>query len=140
MMASSPSPRGRLAMLLGALVLLPACFSSEPAPMEPDGDPVTVTIEMTDGLVFDPSSVTIRVGDTVEWVNASGTVHTATADPALAANPDNVLLPAGAEPFDSGVLSPGGRFSHTFTVAGEYRYVCLPHEFAGMIGTVTVNE
>src|SRR5690606_37858162 len=73
-------------------------------------------------------------------VNASSMVHTATADPALAANPDNVQLPAGAEPFDSGFLTAGQRFSYTFTVAGEYRYVCLPHEFAGMIGTITVNE
>ncbi|HLT46225.1 MAG TPA: plastocyanin/azurin family copper-binding protein [Rubricoccaceae bacterium] len=130
--------RALLALL--SLALLPACFSSEPAPTEPIDDPATVTVEMTDGLVFDPSPVTISVGDTVEWVNASSMVHTATADPALAANPDNVQLPAGAEPFDSGFLTAGQRFSYTFTVAGEYRYVCLPHEFAGMIGTITVNE
>ncbi len=137
-MALAASGRARMHPLLLAPLLLSACFSSEPLPPEPNGGTPAV-VEMTDALAFDPSPVTIAVGETVEWRNASSVPHTATADPSLAADPANVILPAGAEPFHSGILTAGARFRHTFTVAGTYRYVCLPHESAGMIGTVVVN-
>ncbi|MDX1418604.1 MAG: plastocyanin/azurin family copper-binding protein [Rubricoccaceae bacterium] len=128
-----------LALLFGAA--LAACFSSEPTPMEPppDGGGTTVAVTMTNTLAFDPDPVIIEVGDTVEWTNTSGVGHTVTADASLAANPDNVVLPAGAEPFDSGFLGPGATYARTFTVAGIYQYVCLPHESAGMIGQVVVT-
>jgi plastocyanin len=62
-----------------------------------------------------------------------------TADPSKAATAKNVLLPEGAQPFDSGNIDAGGTYSYTFTVPGTYRYVCLPHELAGMIGIVVVE-
>lgn len=41
----------------------------------------TVEVQMTNGLTFDPSVVTITVGDTVRWINVSNRLrHTATAD------------------------------------------------------------
>ena len=132
------SPVRRRLLLLAALALLPACFSSEPTPTEPD-EPVTATVEMTNALAFDPSPVTIHVGDTVKWTNISSVTHSVTADPALAADAADVMLPEGAEPFNSGFLNPGDEYSRTFTVAGEYRYFCIPHEFAGMVGTVIVD-
>ena len=89
---------------------------------------------------FSPSPITISVGDTIEFQNGSTGTHTVTADPALALVPSNVELPVGAEPFNSGRLTPGKTFSHTFTVAGNYRYVCLPHEKMGMKGAVVVTE
>ncbi|MFC7135955.1 plastocyanin/azurin family copper-binding protein [Halobaculum litoreum] len=55
--------------------------------------------------------------------------------------------PGGAEPFASyegeqhfAILPPGATFEHTFTVPGEYVYVCVPHAGQGMIGTVRVSE
>jgi plastocyanin len=69
----------------------------------------------------------------------SSEVHTVTGDPSLAAVPANVQLPAGAQAFDSGAVQPGSTYTLTFTVPGTYRYVCLPHEGAGMLGTVIVN-
>ena len=56
-----------LAPVALAAVLLPACFSSEPTPMEPidDGGGLTASVEMTNALAFDPSPATIRVGGTV---------------------------------------------------------------------------
>ncbi|MBD3243940.1 MAG: halocyanin [Chitinivibrionales bacterium] len=100
-------------------------------------DTAVVTMEELD---FVPSRITIDAGRTVLWKNTSPLVHTVTAVPELANNPAHVALPPGAEPFNSGNLKPGDRFAHTFTVPGEYRYFCIPHENAGMVGTVTVRE
>jgi plastocyanin len=114
------------------------CFSSDPAGT--DGGDADVTIEMTADLVYSPAAATARVGQTVRWVNDSNIPHTVTADPDLAVNPQSVMLPAGAAPFDSGLIDPGGSYTRTFTVAGTYRYFCRPHEGAGMIATIVVSE
>lgn len=98
------------------------------------------TIVMTDGLRYEPAAVTVPAGTTVTWRNTSSMVHTVTANPALANEPGHVSLPDGAKTFNSGLLQPGQSFSHTFTVPGEYRYFCIPHEGAGMLGTVTVTR
>lgn len=95
-------------------------------------------VEMTpDGFI--EQEVTISAGETVEWRNTSSVVHTATADPDLAADPANVELPEGAEPFDSGEVEPGESWSYTFEQPGTYRYICQPHEDNGMLGTVIVE-
>jgi plastocyanin len=98
------------------------------------------TVTMTDSLKFQPSQIEVPVGTTVTWNNTSSVVHTVTADPSKANDPAHVKLPEGAETFDSGMIQPGGSFSHTFETPGEYRYFCIPHEGVGMIGTVTVTE
>ena len=114
----------------------------EAAPAEPDADGAepAATVEMTDTLKFKPATVTIKAGETVEWTNPSRLRHTVTADPDKANDPKNVDLPDGAEPFDSGYIEPGGRYTHQFTVPGHYKYFCMPHEAAGMIGEVIVEE
>lgn len=91
------------------------------------------------GFRFVPSELEIQAGDTVRWVNSTRIVHTVTADPSRARRADSVRLPAEAEPFDSGFMRAGKEYTHTFTEPGEYRYFCIPHEMAGMIGTVTVK-
>ncbi|NIP80312.1 MAG: hypothetical protein GWM90_14240, partial [Gemmatimonadetes bacterium] len=93
---------------------------------------------MDNRLRFLPDTVRVAAGETVRWENPSDVVHTVTADPSRAMRPENVALPEGAERFDSGDLLPRGSFSHTFRVAGVYRYVCVPHEGAGMTGVVIV--
>jgi plastocyanin len=96
-------------------------------------------VEMTDLLTFEPATVTIAAGETVEWRNVSNVRHTATADPAEANDPEHVHLPDGAEPFNSGFVEPGGSWRHTFEVPGAYDYFCIPHEATGMLGTVIVE-
>lgn len=128
----------RLAALLPAVLVLAACFSSDPVETGDGG--ADVTIEMTGELVYEPAAATVRVGDTVRWVNVSNAPHTVTADPDVAVNPQSVMLPAGAAPFDSGLISPGGSYTRTFSVPGTYRYFCRPHEGAGMIATLIVTE
>ena len=117
---------------------LAACGISGPAHTDPPPPEVdaTVTMGFTD---FNPETVTIPAGGTVQWRNTSPITHTVTSDATLARDPANVALPAGAQPFHSGDVDAGQVWSHTFTVPGTHRYVCLPHERQGMIGTVIVR-
>lgn len=107
-------------------------------PAMPAGE-AAAKVQMTDLLVFEPALVTIKVGQIVEWKNASFVVHTVTADPAQAAYQKSVHLPEGAEPFDSDRLLPDAIYRRTFTVPGTYRYFCKPHESTGMIGEIVVE-
>jgi plastocyanin len=59
---------------------------------------------------FNPTPLTVRVGDTVTWRNTSDDDH-------------NVR----GGPVDSPVLHPGNTFSFTFTKAGTIDYVCDLH-------------
>ncbi|MGD2071483.1 MAG: plastocyanin/azurin family copper-binding protein [Gemmatimonadota bacterium] len=98
-----------------------------------------LVVEMDDRLRFLPDTVRVTPGGTVEWRNTSRLVHTVTADPELAADPESVVLPEGAATFDSGFMDPGATFRHTFDVEGTYRYVCLPHQPV-MFGVVIVGS
>lgn len=103
-------------------------------------DHATVAVNTTDGgrEHFSPHVTRITVNGTVTWVLESGS-HTATAY-----HPDNDqprLVPHGTEAWDSGILSEEGEtFEHTFDTEGVYHYYCIPHENAGMIGTVIVGD
>lgn len=94
-------------------------------------------------LRFVPETVTIAVGDTVSWTFESAG-HNVTSLPGASGKVRN---PEGAEPFASyegdrhfSINEVGTTFEHTFTVAGEYIYVCAPHEDQGMVATVVVEE
>lgn len=112
----------------------------EPAANDAEPSGPAVIAGMTNSLEFTPPEVTISVGETVLWRNGSDVQHTVTADRDKVSNPEKMHLPEGAEPFDSGTLQPGEEWSYTFEVPGRYQYVCLPHEAAGMIGEVIVEE
>lgn len=88
------------------------------------------TVEMTDGHQFKPREITVDVGETVSWKNTSKDVHTVSVD---------TELPPGVQPFHSGDVAPGASWSHTFSAAGTYSYVCRHHKDHGMTGTVTVR-
>jgi len=110
--------------------------STAPARIKP-----AVVVNMTgELLVFEPAVIEIRAGQTVTWTNSSSReVHTVTADPRQATNGQDVELPKGAQPFDSGYMKPGQTFQHTFRTPGTYRYVCTLHEVQHMIGTIIVK-
>lgn len=106
----------------------------------------TTTVDMTDGLKFEPRTVTITVGDTVDWVTTGSVAHSVTAY--------EEELPDGAAYFASGEFDgeraarqayPDGSvgrdetYSHTFETPGEFPYFCIPHE-SGMVGTVVVES
>lgn len=88
---------------------------------------------------FQPKTVTVSAGQTVEWVNTAGDPHTVTLEPDKALVPADVALPKNAQPFDSGTISAGMSFSHTFRTPGTYRYFCTLHEGNGMVGEVIVK-
>ena len=107
----------------------------------PESDaPADAEVTMDNQLRFLPDTVRIRAGQTIRWRNTSDLMHTVTADPGRAARRVNVRIPEDAAPFHSGELPPGAAWSHTFRVPGVYAYVCLPHELAGMVGVVIVQE
>ena len=116
-----------------------------------DGDGGGVTVDMTDELVFDPDSITVSVGDTVTWETVGNVGHSVTAyedripdgaayfasggfDSEQAAR--DAYVPGDTE---AGDVPDGESWSHTFETAGTYEYFCIPHESAGMVGTVEVQ-
>jgi plastocyanin len=91
------------------------------------------------GEEFQPAKVTISAGQSVEWRNTSGDPHTVTLVPDKALLRSDAALPGNAQPFDSGTISGGMSFIHTFTAPGTYRYFCTLHEGNGMVGEVIVR-
>jgi plastocyanin len=97
------------------------------------------TIVMGNDNLYKPNTLEVAKGTTVTWDNTSAVQHTVTFDPSKVANASNVALPSGAQPFDSGFIDPKKKYTHTFDTVGTYKYVCIPHEGTGMIGTITVK-
>lgn len=111
-----------------------------PASMaQPEPAPVKI-IQMNDDMpMYQPNSIVITAGQTVEWHNHGQVSHSVVDDAARAAKPDDALLPSGVDKFNSGNVMPGGTYRHTFTVPGRYRYFCMSHELDDMVGEVIVR-
>ena len=73
-------------------------------------------------FAFSPSSLTVKVGDTVMWTNSDSATHT---------------VVAGDGSFKSGNLGQGASYQFTFKAAGTYAYKCGIHP--SMTGTVVVQ-
>ncbi|MEF8856466.1 MAG: plastocyanin/azurin family copper-binding protein [Haloplanus sp.] len=108
-----------------------------------DGD-----VGMT-AVAFEPATITVSAGDEVVWYNNSARAHSITAyedgipaDAAYFATGGFDSERAAREAWDgmSGSITTGETFSHTFEVSGTYSYFCIPHERAGMVGQVVVEE
>lgn len=107
------------------------------------GGPKTVAVGPEKKLRFEPETIEVSVGTTVDFVFESPG-HNVTSLPGASPKCKN---PDGAEPFASyegknhfSVNEVDTTYSHTFEVPGEYVYVCAPHAGQGMVGTVTVTE
>jgi plastocyanin len=117
---------------------------------------------------FLPHTITVRVGDSVEWTNLEAvTGHTVTfgiepddpnSPPSANVSDDfdgarHAFIGSAADNVHSGVLrntlqdrlglaqTPLGvtRFRVTFTAPGTFRYICALHDDLGMVGTVIVE-
>ena len=85
---------------------------------------------------FEPSEITVQPGDTVRFVQTGAMPH----------NVDFRVMPEGTDlgdakmgpflttPDETYDVVIDGRFA-----AGEHGFVCTPHEFMGMKGTLTVE-
>ena len=76
-------------------------------------------------FAFQPSSIAILPGDSVQWNNSGPSPHSTTSDT------------GSAQAWDSGVLSVGGTYTVTFNNAGSFAYHCSVH--STMHGTVVVG-
>jgi len=106
--------------------------------MEEPSGPQTVSVDIPSGTSVPgceetnecwlPSSVTIQMGDTVEWINSDTAAHTVTGG-----------LPADGPSgvFDSSLVLAGAQYAFTFEEAGSYDYFCMVHPW--MVGDVQVN-
>ena len=92
-----------------------------------------VTVGPNGNLVFMPSSITIHRGDTVQWMWGSGGYYS----PMHSSTSGTPGHPNGL--WDSGLLSAGDTFTHTFNTAGTFPYYCTVHgQCCNMVGTVSV--
>ena len=104
-----------LFLTLAGVLGLTACSGEAVA----DGPAATVRVE---NMSYSPESVTIKEGETVEWIfDDNGLPHDVVDDDGL---------------FESELLTEGA-FSYTFDEAGTYSYHCTPHPM--MVGTVVVE-
>jgi plastocyanin len=90
-------------------------------------------------LVFEPAKLTIKPGDTVEFVNNKVPPHNVVFDAAL--NPAKSADLAKSLSHKQLLMSPGQNVTTTFPAdapAGDYTFYCEPHRGAGMIGKITV--
>ena len=82
---------------------------------------------------FVPSSITIQLGDTIQWEPYFGLL------PTMLHTITSVNIPTGATAFDQVWQMPADTFfQYIPQVAGLYEYVCTPHIPNGMIGEFTV--
>jgi plastocyanin len=77
------------------------------------GDAASAVVALR-GMQFMPARIRIRVGDTVQWRNDDGLIHTVTAADVS---------------WDSGPLQPDGTWSRRFSEAGTFLVTCTPHPF-----------
>jgi plastocyanin len=75
-----------------------------------------------DNFAFEPASLTVAKGTTVEWINHDDVPHTVV---------ENKVR------FKSAALDTDDRFRHTFTSPGTYHYFCSVHPH--MTGEILVK-
>lgn len=95
------------------------CLSLGLFVMPAAAEDLTVSI---DNFTFSPAEVTVAPGTTVTWINNDDIPHTVVDK---------------KQAFRSKALDTEGKFSFTFTNAGDYSYFCSLHPH--MIGKVIVK-
>lgn len=91
-------------------------------------------------LQFQPKQLTIKPGDTIEWLNNKVPPHNVVFDKAK--NPTKDADLASSLSYKKLLMSPGQKQTTTFPAdapAGEYTFYCEPHRGAGMIGKIIVE-
>lgn len=84
------------------------------------------------GFTFSPASLTINLGDTIEFVLSPSHDARQVSLSTWTAN-DTTALPGGFEvPFGGGIVVP--------TSLGDIYYVCVPHASIQMKGRITVSQ
>lgn len=123
----------KLGLLLATIALLVTSFFASVAPAAAE----TYTIKMgsDSGLLqFEPSSLKIKAGDTVKWVNNKLSPHNVVVDGTKTDKDQATKLS-----HKNLLFAPGESYESTFAEPGTYSYYCEPHRGAGMVGTIVVE-
>ncbi len=122
-----------VAVLAVGALLLAGCSASRPAAgtstptasvsVTAPAAPVSGNQVNIDGFAFVPAKVTVSAGTTITWTNRDEEPHTVAASDGS---------------FHSPGMGTGATFSHTFSTAGTFDYVCSIHPM--MHGTVVVTQ
>ena len=118
--------KASLALASATLVLLAAfapiaaagfpSHASAGRPANSASDPTKVVTVVIRDFKFEPATVTVHAGETVEWKNDDFVPHTATAD-------GEAQKPA----FDSGTIHTGAAGRYVAGKKGTYDYTCTFH-------------
>ncbi|WP_277542990.1 DUF5059 domain-containing protein [Haloarcula laminariae] len=99
-------------------------------------------------VAFEPADLTVSQGDTVAWVHSAGEPHSVTAYGEEIPDGATYWASGGFDSEDAarsgwengeGAVQSGQYYTHTFETTGTHQYCCIPHEAAGMTGSVTVE-
>jgi uncharacterized surface protein with fasciclin (FAS1) repeats len=85
---------------------------------------------------YSPQSLTVSVGDTVNWINSGGFHNVNFIDNTITGVSFNNPVSFISTPTSSTAI-----YTHVFAVAGTYSYDCSVgnHAVSGMVGSITVN-
>lgn len=95
--------------------------TTEPAASAPAGGGVKISMK---NIAFSPKAVTVKVGQTITWVDDESVEHNVTAN--------------GGADFKSEDFGQGGTYKFTPKKPGEISYECTIHP--GMDGKITVVQ
>jgi plastocyanin len=93
----------------------------------------------TSMFCYNPSSLAVNVGDTVDWVNNSTASQTITRCDSSTCSGNGPGSGGQSGPTSSTISAGGGSFSFTFTSPGTYNYFCAICGYAVVHGTITVD-
>lgn len=96
----------------------------------PAGASVDASVQIAN-LRFSPSSVTIQAGETVTWSHADGSTPHSVTGSGFNSSPGCTTTNLDA------CMHGGDSYSHTFSSAGTFPYVCNVH--SNMTGTIVVE-
>ena len=109
-------PKHRLTMIAGAGLVAVSLLLFNPGRVEAGSvAPNVVTVEIHN-FAFQPATVTVHPGDTIEWKNEDSAPHTATAE-------------TPKPGFDSGVIQSGKSWRYDAPEKGTYNYICKIHPY-----------
>jgi len=138
----------RAVMLAMAMVTAGAVsLSAQAHPATGAGATVRIQMHQVGSrYMFEPSNVTIKVGDVLEFVNVNGFPHNVQFEPskipAGAADVLNRAMPNRMGPLASPMFTTANqtyRISFAGAPVGTYDFFCLPHKALGMTGRITVQ-
>jgi len=123
-----------IALLMGLVGTAPVHNADLPR------EPETIIVKMVDKspteYVFEPAAITARPGDVIQFVQTGVMPHNVQfkEGPAGTTFGEIQMGPFLTQPNETYEVTIGDKFAN-----GVHKFVCTPHEFMGMTGTLTVE-